>query len=110
MAFRLAAVVCVVWGAAATPYSYPSYYDVVRRLNALNEQYPSVVEVWNAQEEYGIASAGMCRTNGGSPTPCKQWFIRITDESTLQQHPERPEVFFSGNLHGNEQVRHDLPH
>jgi hypothetical protein len=56
------------------------------------------------QERYNLPSAGSCPNADGSLAPCKQWFIRITDESTLPQDDARPEVFFSGNLHGDEQV------
>ena len=43
--------------------------------------------------------------------PCRQYYIRITNENTLAQDMEknsgvdtRPEVFFSGALHGNERI------
>jgi len=46
-----------------------------------------------------------CRGAGrGGHTECKHWFLRITNETSLASDPERPEVFFSGNLHGNEEV------
>ena len=45
----------------------------------------------------------VCAGHGGT-TPCKQWYIEITNEATAGGDPGRPEVFFSGNLHGDEDV------
>ncbi|KAG4060885.1 hypothetical protein PC123_g4235 [Phytophthora cactorum] len=36
--------------------------------------------------------------------PCKQFLVHMTNHSTLASDPERPEVFISGALHGNERV------
>lgn len=44
-----------------------------------------------------MASPGSCGSG-----PCEQWFAHITNHST--DTPDRPEVFFSGAVHGNEQV------
>ena len=53
------------------------------------------------QDEFGVASPGTCGPN----TPCKQWFVRITNEATLQAAAgSRPQVFFSGCLHGDERI------
>lgn len=93
---------------AATAFKYHSYGDVVKQLHALEEAHPDLVRVYSAQDEYGVASAGDCRDDAGDTTPCKQWFIRITDETTLADDPNRPQVFFSGNLHGDEQVSQHL--
>jgi len=49
------------------------------------------------------ADCGWLRAGKGGHTPCLQWFIRITNESTLPDE-RRPEVFYSGNLHGDEDV------
>ena len=55
------------------------------------------------QAEYNIGSpTTKCRGSNNVYVPCEQWFIRITDEATLTG--DRPQVFFSGNLHGDEQV------
>ena len=61
--------------------------------------------MYSAQDRYPnyVPSAGACKDGTGGHTPCKQWFIRITNEATLPE-PDRPEVFFSGNLHGDEDV------
>lgn len=101
MRWLFALVLPLVW---AAPFVYPPYGDLVQRLQSLNASHPGYVNVWSAQDAYGIGSAGICHDSAQKPTPCKQWFIQITDEISLKDHPERPEVFFSGNLHGDEQV------
>lgn len=70
-----------------------------------------LTQVFDAQSRYGLPSAGSttadahsCRDATGKPTDCKQWFIRITDKRSWPDEPDRPQVFFSGNLHGNEEV------
>ncbi len=46
-----------------------------------------------------------CTSVSSIQVPCEQWFIRITDEAASNQTlATRPQVFFSGNLHGDEQV------
>ena len=78
-------------------FTYINYRSCVQEIKRLNEQYPDLVEIGNAQEKYGVRSPGDC---GGEP--CTQWFLRITNEATLRK--TRPEVFFSGSLHGNEEI------
>lgn len=111
----------------ATRLAYKSYAAIAAELQSLQQQYPDYVEVFSAQERYGnlVPSAGSCGALHGGTTPCLQWFIHITNRKTM--HERRPEVqaptasvhpptaadyccsllvqvFFSGNLHGDEQV------
>ena len=76
--------------------SYAEIYAEMRRLEAT---YPQFVELYSAQDEFGVPSPGSCGTSGD----CEQLYMRITDERTLPEM-DRPEVFFSGCLHGNERV------
>ena len=98
----LLAMISTVKNAAAS-YEIPSYETVLNQLNIWEAKYPDLVQVWDAQTQYGLSSAGTCLI-AGSKQPCKQWFIRITNERTLSNELDRPHVFYSGNLHGNEQV------
>jgi len=84
-------------------FTVPSYSAVLKRLQEWEAQFPDYVQVWDAQSKYGLGTAGTCKVDGTSQ-PCKQWFIRITNEQTLKSELDRPQVFYSGNLHGNEQV------
>ena len=79
-------------------FKYIDYAGTRDALLELEKMYPEIVTVWNAQGEFGVDSPGSCSLVG---EPCKQWFARITASPV---DPERPEVFFSGELHGNERV------
>ncbi|CAM9333225.1 unnamed protein product [Ectocarpus sp. 4 AP-2014] len=59
-------------------------------------------QVYSAQYRYGLLSPGSCSEDGSMR--CEQWVLQISDHNTLEAEPERPEVFFSGCLHGDEQV------
>ncbi|CAM9561745.1 unnamed protein product, partial [Hapterophycus canaliculatus] len=59
-------------------------------------------QVYSAQDRYQLASPGPCSRDGS--VKCEQWVLHISDHATLEEDPERPEVFFSGCLHGDEQV------
>ena len=51
------------------------------------------------QQRYGVGSP----VERCGQAACEQWFIRITDEASPRL-AQLPQVFFSGNLHGDEQV------
>lgn len=102
-------------GRALGAIHYPRLYEVVARLKALANEAPDLVEVWSAQDKYGTPSPGNCRKSAtaGDVEPCKHWFVTITDRPSAALEPwasqspsssERPQVFFSGNLHGDEYV------
>jgi hypothetical protein len=77
------------------------------RLQALARAHPTLVETWTAQQRWTLSSPGQC---GG--VPCRHYFVAITNRTSAgaswsAQSPsrsERPQVFFSGNLHGDEWV------
>ena len=76
-----------------------SYAELVGRLHALAARAPSIVELFSAQDRYGIASPGSC---GGEP--CKHWFVSISNRSSSSGAgpwdaplPQRPQLFLSGN-------------
>ena len=89
--------------AAAAKYHYKSYGDIVKTFEDLETKYPSLVKVTTAQDEFQLQSPGQCVLHDGSRAPCKQYIVRITNGATLPD-PSRPEVFFSGCLHGNERI------
>lgn len=103
---------------AAVPITYPSYPQVLQRLRALASAAPQLVELWNAQERFGVPSPGSC-----GEEECKHWFVTLSNRTstTAQSLPSaaagsslswlidtpisrRPHVFLSGNLHGDEVV------
>ena len=79
-------------------YHYLSYDEIKTTLMGWDTKYPDLVEVWDAQSRYGVATAGSCGSED-----CKQYVLRITNETSMPD-VDRPEVFFSGALHGNEQL------
>ncbi|GAB9467912.1 hypothetical protein Gpo141_00005242 [Globisporangium polare] len=90
--------------AAQTAYSYRTYAQITDQLFALQTKYPSFVEVYSAQEKYGLPlRSELACVRGGVSAPCQHYVIEITDESTLPD-AQRPEVFISGALHGDERV------
>ncbi|TMW65360.1 hypothetical protein Poli38472_008002 [Pythium oligandrum] len=88
----------------ATAFKYRTYSQIVDAIYALEGKAPQFVDVFSAQDRYGLPlrTELMCTRNGVSE-PCRHYVIKITDESTLPD-PQRPEVFFSGALHGDERV------
>jgi hypothetical protein len=93
-------------GAAAPPrYAHRPYGVIVAEMQRLAKRHPQFVELYNAQDKYGLQSPGTCTDDAGASTPCKTWILRITNEATLEADGrDRPEVFFSGCLHGDEWV------
>ena len=104
----LALFLGAVHGAAPRPsarYRHRSYGEIVAELRALEAAHPRLVEMFDAQSRFGLPSPGACRDAQDKPTPCKQWVLRITNEDTLPtEGRDRPEVFLSGCLHGDEWV------
>lgn len=103
-AHALGALLCGL--AAGSSIQYASYTEILTRLQQLQQSAPDLVTVWNAQDAYGLPSPGDC---GG--VPCQHWFVTITNRSAGREREllanvleERPQVFVSGNLHGDEKV------
>ena len=100
--------------AVAYPIVYAPYSEIVLRLQTLEKRAPTLVSVWSAQARYGTPSPGDCSgPTAGTRIPCEHWFIELANRSTGPPNPrlflgdayaERPQVFLSGNLHGDEQV------
>eukprot|EP01138_Halocafeteria_seosinensis_P014406 gb/GECG01014707.1/.p1 GENE.gb/GECG01014707.1/~~gb/GECG01014707.1/.p1 ORF type:complete len:801 (+),score=53.43 gb/GECG01014707.1/:1-2403(+) len=131
-ALQLGLVFSRVQASTERPYKYQSYGQVVVRLEELQAKYPEYVEVFTAQERYGLESVDdSCQSlakereklSKGSPhlrherqtasdltesrkkeSLCEHYFVRLTHKASWKSNPYRPHVFFSGNLHGDEQV------
>ena len=78
-------------------YRDNTYSDVVDQLQDLAQRFPDLIELTDAQTEYGLASPGSCQGE-----PCKHWIVRLGNRSLHNE--DTPEVFFSGALHGDERV------
>ncbi|POM67093.1 Hypothetical protein PHPALM_16968 [Phytophthora palmivora] len=88
--------------------NYKTYAEMTKYLLELNATFPDVVQVSIAQETYGLPYPKelQCVVDDETKTtePCKQFVVHLTNHSTLANDPERPEIFISGALHGNERV------
>ncbi|KAE9048293.1 hypothetical protein PR003_g665 [Phytophthora rubi] len=94
--------------APSPPINYRTYAEMSAYLMELNATFPDVVQVSIAQETYGLPYPDelQCIVDDGTKAtePCKQFVVHLTNHSTLASDPQRPEVFISGALHGNERV------
>ena len=91
---------------------YHSYTEIVEELERLQQLYPQYVDLYDAQSRFGLGHPGATPSNPApracDGVPCRQWIVRVTNEETLNLDinainggsGERPEVFFSGALHG----------
>ncbi|EGZ24262.1 hypothetical protein PHYSODRAFT_353939 [Phytophthora sojae] len=90
------------------PINYRTYAEMAAYLMQLNASFPDVVQVSIAQETYDLPYPEelQCVVDDGTKAtePCKQFVVHLTNHSTLANDPQRPEVFISGALHGNERV------
>ena len=104
-------------------FAYLDYFSTKSALFELQREYPKLVRVFAAQDNPRWAATLPSPGNCGKAGPCKQYYAQITAdadhpawdnlkeaESDLDGDPvarhfaARPEVFFSGCLHGNERV------
>ncbi|OWZ22607.1 hypothetical protein PHMEG_0002685 [Phytophthora megakarya] len=94
--------------ASEAPIKYKTYAEMTKYLLELNATFPDVVQVSVAQETYSLPYPRELQCIVDDETqaiaPCKQFVVHLTNHSTLANDPERPEVFISGALHGNERV------
>lgn len=111
----LGAGVPLVWhtallgGASSTShgFKYRSYGEMAAYLKQLNETYPELVRVSVAQEQYSLPYPAQltCVEDDatGAVVPCQQFIVHLTNHSSMPD-ADRPEVFISGALHGNERI------
>lgn len=92
----------------ARPFKYRSYIQMVEYLKELNATYPEILRVYVAQDKYNLPYPKELTCIGDDDTgelvPCQHFVVHITNHSTLAANPTRPQVFFSGALHGDERI------
>uniref|UniRef100_A0AAV1UGV7 Peptidase M14 domain-containing protein n=1 Tax=Peronospora matthiolae TaxID=2874970 RepID=A0AAV1UGV7_9STRA len=95
-------------GSASSLIKYRTYAEMAEYLLELNATFPDVVRVSVAQETYKLPYPEELQCIVDEKTNatelCKQFVVHLTNHSTLASDPERPQVFFSGAVHGNERV------
>lgn len=55
-------------------------------------RFDGMQQVYSAQYRYHLHSPGPCSEDG--IIKCEQWVLHISDHTTLEAEPERPEVRF----------------
>lgn len=93
--------------APGSAYDYRSYQATMAYFEKLQLDYPDLVQTWIAQEVFpqilpGEKSWARCGTE-----ICRTLIVRIANKKRLEDRHEavrRPEVFFSGALHGDERL------
>ncbi len=79
-------------------YTYHNYTTLVSDLKQLNTTYPDLIELFTAQDRYGLSD---CKDG------YKIWVARITNEKLGF---DKPEVLFIGGHHGDEPISVDAPY
>lgn len=95
-------------GMMIRPYQLWTSEDIYERLHEWTQEFPRLVELTSAQEEYNLPGAGEdsdCPFEEHS-RGCKTWILTIRDkaQSVNEQRHSMPQVLLSGALHGDEVV------
>ncbi|CEG39105.1 hypothetical protein L915_20196 [Plasmopara halstedii] len=87
-----------------TGYKERSYDEIVDYLLKLETMYEDYADAFSVQDRYNLPRYDEVNcTRNNQMVPCEQYVIKITEKATLPD-PERPELIFSGCVHGNERV------
>mmetsp|Transcript_23050 Transcript_23050/g.47782 ORF Transcript_23050/g.47782 Transcript_23050/m.47782 type:complete len:733 (+) Transcript_23050:188-2386(+) len=103
---------------SSLPFSYIPYDSMVSRMQSFASTFPQFVEVHTSQDVYGLPTVGTC---GQSTSACHNYFMVIQDRlhslgslmdtklvedegDDRQGATHVPDVFFSGEVHGDETV------
>ncbi|UCH90138.1 MAG: succinylglutamate desuccinylase/aspartoacylase family protein, partial [Thermoplasmata archaeon] len=84
-------------GSRASNFEYHNYSQLTEALKELNLDYPNLMELYNAQDLYGLPD---CRDG------YKIWIVRLTNESDSKL---KPEVLYLGGHHGDEAISIEVP-
>lgn len=98
----------LVWGLGlgapravrAEAYAYMDYDAILREVQAVARQHPQLVRVIQGEQDL-VGRFGTHKLRCGSGE-CATPILQITHFPSL--HPARPEVFLSGELHGDERI------
>ncbi len=97
--------------ADSLPFSYKSYGEMVSSLHDLSNKHPELASIYTTQDLYNLPTVGSC----GGGEKCKNYLLVVEDKAILddshvvdtdphQSVAYRPDVFFSGEVHGDETV------
>lgn len=79
-------------------YRKLSYTDIINKLYNLSRMYPDLITVESVHTKYGVPHQfGSCQG-----LACTIVMVTITDRN--HQNPNKPQVYISGSVHGNERL------
>ncbi|KAF4653649.1 hypothetical protein FOL47_010413 [Perkinsus chesapeaki] len=84
------------------PYKFLKYVQMVRRIQELSEQHPDIIEVFDALEVWPEIADFSKEDLMCGKERCKFLVMHLGNRAL--QSDTTPEVFFSGELHGNERT------
>ncbi len=85
-------------------FKYLTYAQAADLMISLQHQHPNLVQLYTAQERFGLPTAGTC---AAGTTPCLNHVIEVTNRAAPRGNASaaaRPEIYISGALHGDEAV------
>ena len=97
----------------SAPYKYHDYTGLTDEIHSLAAAYPGLASAYSANERYNLGypkeylMSSKCKnpaSAGNIHAGCHSWVLHITDHASLPSAPHRPEVFLSGEIHGDERV------
>ena len=86
--------------ASQKTFKYLNYEEIWKIFENLSKNCSQYVKIDTSQNRYGLPSAGKCGEKGDKP--CENLIVFLTDFETLD--PSRPQVYFSGLVHGDEVI------
>jgi hypothetical protein len=81
-------------------FKYLNYDEIWENFENLSRNCSNYVKIDTSQNRYGLPSAGKCGEK--QDKPCENLIVFLTDFDTLD--PSRPQVYFSGLVHGDEVI------
>ena len=96
-------LLCIISGLAFSKFVPLTYDEITLQISALCTKHPLSCRLMVAQSEFSLPSPGLC---GKSRTPCVTQILHLTNFTTFDEEESktRPEVYISGELHGDERV------
>jgi hypothetical protein len=81
-------------------YRYYNYDEIWQIFKKLAVDCPRFIKLDTSQKRYNLPSAGKCGQN--KDKPCENLIVFMTDYE--EYDPTRPQIYFSGLLHGDEVI------
>ena len=80
----------------ALPFKYFSYLELAKHLTHNHDSFPRFARLTTSQDKFNLPTVGTC----GDDSPCLNYLLTLDDYTN--PNPYSPDVFISGELHGDE--------